>query len=64
MLVSSSSKTLVKSFSIMIEVFLATLKYILAAITELAMAADVHRAQGSLPEESNYKNELEQRVHS
>ena len=45
MLVSSSSKTLVKSFSIMIEVLLATLKDILAAITELAKAADLHRAE-------------------
>ena len=45
MLVSSSSKTLVKSFSIMIEVLLATLKDILAAITELAKAADLHRKE-------------------
>ena len=61
----------------MIEVLLEALKDVLAAITELAMAAievkvsikittqkPSWRAQGSLLDERNYKNELEQRVHS
>ena len=61
----------------MIEVLLEALKDVLAATTELAIAAVVvkgsirittqkpsWRAQGSLLDERNYKNELEQRVHS
>ena len=61
----------------MIEVLLEALKDVLAATTELAMAAievkvsikittqkPSWRAQGSLLDERNYKNELEQRVHS